>query len=103
MLDGVLHYWAQTEDWYNIFDHELGELIEELNASEDDRRNRLDSEKVAKLSERANILAEHAMFNAPKATKAKRAYLASRLFPGSNRPVAKVHASDSPGDWLNAP
>jgi hypothetical protein len=84
MLDGVLHCWIEMEEWYKIFDSELDELAEELSASEDGRRHKLASDKRAKLSERANVLAEHALFNAPKATKAKRAYLAAQLFPESN-------------------
>jgi len=83
MVDGVLHFWGQTEDWYQTFDGELNLLVEELSASEEVRLRHNDAATRAVIVERAKVLAEHPLFKAPKATKAKRAYLASQLFPDS--------------------
>jgi hypothetical protein len=70
-----------SEGWYEAFDDRVEELINDLRASEEDERRLIDLDRRTKIKERARVLSGHAKFNAPKATKARRAYLAAQLFP----------------------
>ena len=69
-----------NEDWPEILELRLDEVYFEmadlLDAREPDRR-RIDPETHA----RATQLADHVAFNAPKASKDKRTYLAETIFP----------------------
>jgi len=81
LSEGVIHTCAVKEDWCEDFEVALEEvylaMAEILDASRQAERRKVDPA----VHERAAQLAGHAAFNAPKASKEKRTYLAETLFP----------------------
>lgn len=81
LAEGVIHTCAVKEDWYENFEAALEEVYLDMASILEASRQMERREVDPAIHERAVRLAEHAAFNAPKASKEKRTYLAETLFP----------------------
>ena len=98
--DGILHLTSTTESWAERFQDEVKALVEKIGGEEQVRQSEKDNESVRLIEEMAKTLSKHPQFNAPKATKAKRAYLTRKLFPEiDDKTVATVLEEAENMDW----
>ena len=79
--DGVYHTTSLIEDWMQELNVSRMQLKKSHIEAAEAAGHTLRGKKRAAFLERAERLARDPMFNAPKATREKREYLASRLFP----------------------
>ncbi len=101
-VDGILHTAIARPDWRDDFDNELEIIKFEIESERDEEREGLSKRDSQEVREKAEILANHASFNAGRISFEKRAFLAEHLFPGLNpeRISAITHRAEKL-DWLN--
>jgi hypothetical protein len=81
MYEGVNHVTMQDEAWLSEFETEAEKLTETLLHRYEERQSGEKAREHQEIVSKSRVLAEHAQFNAPRPTIAKRTALAKILFP----------------------
>ena len=99
--DGILHTAIARPDWRDAFDSELESIKDEIESLRDEEREGLSKRDDQEVREKAEILANHASFNAGRISFEKRAFLAEHLFPGLDpERIGAITRRAEKLDWL---
>jgi hypothetical protein len=95
--DGVLHTAIARPDWRDDFDDELEITREEIEKQREEESDGLSNRDDQEVREKAELLLNHASFNAGRISFEKRAFLAEHLFPGR---IGAITRRAESLDWL---
>lgn len=103
IIDGIVHVASEQTEWFSAFENEATQLAEALLCERAEQAENLRSASVESLRRMARRLVEDPRFNAPKASRAKREYLASTLFPDIDDRTIRLAVEEAENlSWLDA-